>query len=269
MPEGRKIQVFFRTETDKYVAPVKRYEHRIAVYPDARNEVLLEWHRSQPEPQDLEEVARLSKLLSENWRKESEKLQSEFRFLAAINACRESLRFEPDSKTKEKLERLLKIQSGIDTDLQDGLWLERNRRYEQAIEAFQRVLAAKPDHVMALGKLGTNYAVVGKKQLAVESLKAAAASDPGDPYAPGMLGWLAYLDGRFEVALEHFREADAVEPYSAKIHFQMGLALEKLGRRDEAIKQYTRAVEIDPNDRNAIREKQRLLGIGSLKPTGR
>ena len=248
MPEGRKIQVFFRTETDKYVAPVKRYEHRIAVYPDARNEVLLEWYRSQSKPQNLKEVARLSKLLGENWRKESERLHGESRYLAAINACRESLRFEPDTKTKEKLAQLLKIQSGIDTDLQDGLWHEKNRRYEQAIEAFQRVLAAKPDHVMALGKLGTNYAVVGKKQLAVESLNAAAVSDPDDPYAPGMLGWLAYLDGRFEEALHHFRQADAVEPYAAKIHYQMGLALEKLGRRDEAIRQFAKAAEIDPNE---------------------
>ena len=265
MPEGRKIQVFFRTETDKYVAPVKRYQHRIAVYPDARNEVLLEWHRSQSDPQSVEEVARLSKLLGENWRKESEKLQGETRYLAAINACRESLRFEPDTKTKTQLEQLLKIQSAIDTDLQDGLWLERNRRYEQAIEAFQRVLAAKPDHVMALGKLGTNYAVVGKKQLAVESLNAAAESDPDDPYAPGMLGWLAYLDGRFDEALKYFQQADAVEPYSAKIHYQMGLALAKLGRNEEAVKQFTKAAEIDPNDVNSIREKQRLLGTGTLK----
>ncbi len=265
MPEGRKIQVFFRTATDKYVAPVKRYEHRIAVYPNAKNEVLLEWHRSQAEPQNREEVVRLSKLLSESWRKESESLHRQSRYLAAINACRESLRFVPDPNMKAKLEQLIKIQTGIDTDLQDGLWHERNRRHEQAIEAFQRVLAAKPDHVMALGKLGTNYAVVGKKQLAVEALKAAAASDPDDPYAPGMLGWLAYLDDRFEVALEHFREADAVEPYSSKIHYQIGLALEKLGRRNEAIGEFTKAVEIDPNEINVIRAKQRLLGTDSSK----
>ena len=265
MPEGRKIQVFFRTETDNYVAPVKRFEHRIAVYPAAKSEVLLEWHRSQSEPQNREEVARLSKWLGEYWRKESENLHSQSRYLAAINACRESLRFAPDPDMKVKLEQMIKTQTGIDTDLQDGLWHERNRRYDQAIEAFQRVLAAKPAHVMALGKLGTNYAVVGKKQLAFESLKAAAASDPDDPYAPGMLGWLAYLDGQFEVALEHFREADAVEPYSAKIHYQMGLALEKLSRRDEAIQQFTKAVEIDPNDVNASRAKQRLLGTDSSK----
>jgi len=246
MPEKRKIQVFFSMEHDKYVAPVKRFEHRIAVYPDARTEVLIRWYRTQSDPASRDEAARLSKELGKIRREEAETRQSEYRYLAAIDAFRESLEYDPDPETKHNLDELIAKLSEIDANLQDGLWHERERRYDQAIEAFQRVLTAKPDHVMAQSKLGTNYAVVGQKDLAVQHLKAAAECDPDDPYPTAMLGWLAYLDGRAEEALEYYRQADAVEPYTAKINHQMGLAYARLNRWPDAAERFAKAVKVDP-----------------------
>ena len=251
MPEHRKIQVYFRTESDDYVAPVKRFEHRIGIYPLARQAVLLEWYRTQSDAESRDQVMRLSQQLAQSWLSESEKRQQDHRYLAAIDACRESLRFIPEAAVQEKLRELIKIQSRIDADYQDGLWHEKERRYPQAIEAFLRVLASKPDFAMVHGKLGTNYVVVGEKQLGLKHLQLAAEYDRDEPYAPAMLGWLAYLDGRFESALEHYRQADEVEPYSAKINYQMGLALAKLERWTEAVGRFTKAVTIDPKAANA------------------
>ena len=251
MPEHRKIQVFFQTEGDKYIAPVKRYEHRIGIYPLARQSVLREWYRTQPDSESRDEAARLSKLLAQSWASESEKRQHDHRYLAAIDACRESLTFAPDAAVQEKLQELIQIQNGIDADYQDALWHEQERRYPQAIEAFKRVLAAKPDFAMAHGKLGTNYAVVGEKQLALKHLQTVAEYDPDEPYAPAMLGWLAYLEGRPEEALEYYRKADEVEPYTAQINHQMGLAFTKLERWTDAIERFTKAVTIDPKAANA------------------
>jgi tetratricopeptide (TPR) repeat protein len=267
MPERRKIQVYFRTQTDRYVAPVNRYEHRIAVYPAARQEVLLRWFRTQSDADSIRETATLSRSLAEHWREEMRTRRGDYRFLAAIDAGRESLRFEPGPATDQNVQELIAIQSTIDADLQDALWHEQERRYPQAIEAFQRVLAAKPDAATAHAKLGTTYAVVGQKQLAQEHLQAAARIDPDDPYAPGMLGWLAYLDGHAEEALTYYRQADAVEPYSAKIHYQMGLALVQLGRGPEAIAQFEKAVEIDPSLAPQVR--QHLDEMRSHAPKGR
>ena len=260
MPERRKIQVYFRTQTDRYVSPVKRYEHRIGIYPEAKNEVLLNWYHKQSDSEDQEEVLRLTRLLAETWRAESERRRSDFRYLAAIDACREAIRFDPNPATREKLNELITIQSDIDTDLQDAIWHESERRYDQAIEAFQRVLKRKTQSMRWLfGRLGTTFAVVHQTKLAVEHLQAAAGYDPDDPYAPAMLGWLAYLDGRTEESLEHYRKADEVEPYSAKIHHQMGLAFARLGRWQHAIERFKKAVEIDPRDANSMLQLSQTL----------
>lgn len=252
MPEQRKIQVFFQTEEDRYVAPVKRYEHKIGIYPRARQSVLLDWHRTQATTESQREAEQLSKRLGEAWRMECDTREKQFRFLAAIDACREASRFEPSKLNLEKLQQLITLQSGIDADYQDAQWHAREGRQGQAIELYQRILAVKPDSALAHGRLGTAYAAVGEQQLAIKHLQLAESHDPNEPYAPAMLGWLAYLDEDFDVALQHYARAEAIEPYSAMINARMGLALVKAGRDPEAMERLTKAITIDPRDTNAF-----------------
>ncbi|MEI8380920.1 MAG: tetratricopeptide repeat protein [Planctomycetota bacterium] len=248
MPEHRKIQVFFRTESDRYVAPVKRYEHRIGVYPLARLAVILESLKKQIDAQSRAEATTITKQLAQLWNEECDERRQSHRLLAAIDACRESLRFDDTPEGQQKLRDLIAVQTALDGDFQAARWHERERRYPQAIEAFQRVLAAKPNHAMAHARLGTAYADVGEKQLSRQHLLSAIKADPDDPYAPAMLGWLAYLDGKHEEALTHYQQADEVEPFNSRINHQMGLALAKLARWPEAIQRQQKAITIDPND---------------------
>lgn len=252
MPEHRKIQVYFRTNADRYVAPVKRYEHKIGIYPLARQAVLRDWYAGQADADSRVEAQRLSLELAESWKVLCEQRASDKRFLAAIDAARESLRFASDPSLQERLRALIAIQDGIDSGYQDALWHESEKRYPEAIDAFKKVLATKPDFAMAHARLGTTYAIVGEKELANSHLEAAVKFDPDDPYAPGMLGWLAFLDGRPEVALEYYRHADEVEPYSAKINYQIGLALAKLERWPDAVERLRKSVKIDPQGVQAM-----------------
>lgn len=252
MPEHRKIQVYFRTKDDRYVAPVKRYEHRIGIYPLAKQAVLREWYLSQDDAASLLQAERLALELAGSWKEICEQRVIDKRYLAAIDACRESLRFVSDSAVKDRLQELIGIQQGIDTGYQDALWHESEKRYPEAIDAFKKVLDAKHDFAMAQARLGTTYAIVGEKQLANSHLEAAAKFDPDDPYAPGMLGWLAFLDGRPADALEYYRRADEVEPYNAKLNYQMGLAFAKLDRWTEAVERLRKSVTIDPQGLQAL-----------------
>lgn len=248
MPEHRKIQVFFRTETDRYVAPVKRYEHRIGVYPLARLAVILESLKKQTDERSRAEAAVVTKQLAQRWNEECDQRRQSHRLLAAIDACRESLRFDDTPETQQKLRDLISVQTAMDEDYQAARWHERERRYPQAIESFQRVLEAKPNHAMAHARLGTVYAELGEKQLSRQHLLSTIKDDPDDPYAPAMLGWLSYLDGKPEEALKYYQQADEVEPFNARINHQMGLALAKLARWSEAIERQKKATTIDPND---------------------
>src|SRR5262249_4649682 len=179
-------------------------------------------------------AARLTGALVGHWLAEAEKCRREYRFLAAIGALREALRVEPAPDTRERLRRAVATQAALDLDLADGLHQMEERRFAEAIETFTKLLALKPDHAVAHGKLGTAYAVTGREDLAVRHWRAVAESDPDDSYGHSMLGWQAYLGGRAADAVEAYHKAAEIEPFNAKIRYHAGLALEKLGRLPEA-----------------------------------
>jgi tetratricopeptide (TPR) repeat protein len=260
MPERRKIQVYFRTETDQYVAPVKRYEHQIAIYPLARQKVLLNWYRAQSDPKSLLIAERLAHELGSSWSAESVRLQAEYRYLAAIDACRVSLEFAPEPGIASRLQDLIAIRSKIDADFQDAQWQISEKRYREAIGSLRSVLDAKPNYAMAHAKLGTVYAIIGEQALAKRHLEQAVQDDEDEPYAFAMLGWLAYLDGRFDEALQHYRRAEEVEPYSGKINHQMGLAYLKLKRWSDAADRFKAAIKIDPQDVSSCVSLCEVLG---------
>jgi tetratricopeptide (TPR) repeat protein len=240
------MNVHFHTEDDQYVPPIRRFQHRIAVYPTARQEVLLAWHRTQTDAASRKEAERFQKALVEHWLTVADNCRREFRFLAAIGALREALRLDPAPTIKEKLHVAVALQAKLDADLVEALHQIDERRFPQAIEGLQKILAVKPDLAIAHGKLGTAYAVAGKPDLAVEHLQAVAKYDSDDPYGFMMLGWLAYLKGKSEDAVAAYRRADAIEPFNAKTHYHWGLALAKLDRWAEAEECYRRLLTIDP-----------------------
>lgn len=259
MPERRKIQVYFQTEHDQYVAPVKRYEHRIAVYPTERRKVLRDWYLAQYDFESQQYGHTLSSELGDAYRGEVDRLEKDYRFLAAIDVCRDALDADPNPATESKLRSLIEMQSQIDLDFQDGLWHQRERQQEQAIAAFEKVIAAKPDHPMAHAKLGTSYAAIGKMRLAREHLITAIDLEPNEPYAPAMLGWLAFLDGQYQEAVTRLRQAERVEPYSAQINTQLGLAYSKLKQWPESIACFRKSTEIKPNDTGAFLDLSQAL----------
>lgn len=247
MPARVWMNVHFQTEDDLYVPPIRRHEHRIAVYPVARQEVLLAWYRTQVDAPSRQEAARLTKALVGHWLAEADNRCRAYRFMAAIGAIREALRLDPAPATHAKLKAVVAIQARLDADL-----VEANRHLEggrpaKAIETLDKILAVKPDWATAHGKLGMAYASTGASERAAKHLRAVADCDPNDAYGYAMLGWLAFLQDKAADAEEAYRRADELEPFSAKLKYQRGLALRKLGRLKEAIECFRRGLTIDPN----------------------
>ncbi len=251
MPRFTRIQVLFHTANDQYVPAIRPRDHRIAVHPVARQEVLLAWHRSQPDDANRREAARLAGELGEHWLAEAETYRRDYRFLAAIGAAREALRLDPTPAARAKLQEVVALQARIDADRDEAFHLADTGRNPEAIEALEGLLRIKPDLAAAHGKLGTLYAVAGQNERAVEHLEAAARYDPDDPYGPAMLGWLAYLRDRPAEALAAYRRAEEIDPWNAKTNHHTGLALVKLGRWEEAVERFRRALAIDPNHAGA------------------
>ncbi|MFL5241723.1 MAG: tetratricopeptide repeat protein [Gemmataceae bacterium] len=251
MPQFTRIQVYFHTENDQYVPPIRPHQHRIAVYPLARQEVLLGWHQSQSDPASREEASRLKEALGNHWQGEAERLSKDYRFLAAIGAIREAWRLDPKPATREKLREAIAIRAKLDGDLFTAQHQIDERRFADAVETLNNILKIKPDWARAHGKLGTAYAVLGQNDRAIEHLKAVVQYDPDDDYGYSMIGWLAFLQGKWEQAAEAYRQADDIQPYNAKINYHRGMALSHLGRLEEAIDCLRRALRIDPKHAGA------------------
>lgn len=251
MPVGDKIQVFFHTADDRYVPPVKRCEHRIAVYPAARRQVLLDWYRTQSDAASRAEADRLSQELAAYWRGEGDRFRDEYRFLAALDAYRRAWQLAPEADTRTQLEHVKSVQLQIDDGFQEAEHLMHDNRLSEAIATLEGLLELKPDLAMAHGKLGTLYAATGDRKQAVEHLQKMVRYDPDDPYGEAMLGWLEYVDNYPGEALDHLKRADDVEPYNAQIKYEMGLALQKLDRANEAVDVFQKVLEIDPNHAGA------------------
>ena len=258
MPQHIKINVYFHTEDDQYVPPIKRFEHHIAVHPKARMELLRAWYRTQPDEASRKEADRLTAELVKYWLAEAEKSQREYRFLAAVGHLREAARLDPGPATRERLREAVAVQNKLDVGLEKGLELTNEKRFPQAMRTFQELLKIKPDHALAHGKLGALYATAGDKELAFQHLDAVARHDPDNPYGYSMLGWLAYLEGRPAQAIEYYRMADEIEPYDAKTNYHWGMALLKLGQLPEARKRFQHVQTIDPRHAGAAQSLSAL-----------
>lgn len=258
MPSYLKINVNFQTETDDFVPPVRRYEHRIAIHPSARDEVLLNWYRQQSDETSRLEAARLAKGLAEHCTAEAEKCRNEFRFLGQIAARREAVRFDDSSAMREKLHAAISTQNQLDADWSTAQQLQEKGAYSEAEQTLKKMLSLKPDYALAWGKLGTIHALQKQPELAVECLQKVRQFDPDITYGESMLGWLCYLEGRNEEALKYFRSADEIEPFNATINLRLGLVLSKLEQFDGARQHFEKTLVIDPKNIEAC---QNLVSV--------
>jgi tetratricopeptide (TPR) repeat protein len=251
MPQRVWMNVHFHTATDRYVPPIRRYQHQIGKYPEARSEVLLAWHRAQSSEASRKEADRLTRELAAHWFGEAERRHRDYRFLAAIGAAREALRLElpPDLREKSfaKLQEEISIQTRIDADFVAAIQAASEQRNEEAIGTLNLILRTKPDLAVAHSKLGTLYTLSGRVDVAAEHLMAVARNDPDNASGYAMLGWLAILGNRPKEAAEYYRLAEQIEPFDAKINYHWALALSRLGEWGEAGARYRRVLAIDPN----------------------
>ena len=150
-------------------------------------------------------------------------------------------------------------------------------RNEEAAQAYQQAIAAKPDEPGYYNNMGNVLARAGKIEEAKAAYTKSAELDP--PNAAGAwrnFGISLYNANRLADAIEPLQKATELDPKSAQAWYLLGASLlmkmttKKVGDREEVqlapgtVEAYQKAEELDPNGPWGQQAKQGLTDLKAL-----
>src|SRR3989449_9713409 len=118
-------------------------------------------------------------------------------------------------------------------------------QWEDAIDAYRRVVAIDPTYAAAWNNLGLLLHRMGRYDEAGSAYLSALDHDPQCCEAAYNLGSLHEDRGAIEEAIADYRKALELSPDYADAHFNLAGALARSGRDGEAIKHWQRYLELD------------------------
>lgn len=148
-----------------------------------------------------------------------------------------------------------------DTDFrfQLGALLERQGKLEEAEAEFRRVIAAEPDHDLALNYLG--YMLADRNDRLEESeelIQRALAEDPYNGSYLDSLGWVQFRQGDLSLAEPNLLRAQQCMPENSVVLDHLGDLYRAKGNSEEAVRFWRKALQHDGDqelEREAIARK--------------
>lgn len=143
--------------------------------------------------------------------------------------------------------------------------LERQKKYEEAEEAFRKVISDDPDNATALNYLG--YMLADRNQKLEEALgfiKKAVDLDPANGAYLDSLGWAYFRLGKFDVAEDTLLKASQHIGTDPTVQDHLGDLYQKTGRLKLAVTHWERALnewnktvaaEVDQTDVARVQKK--------------
>ena len=118
-------------------------------------------------------------------------------------------------------------------------------QWEDAIDAYRRVVSIDPTYAAAWNNLGLLLHRMGRYDEANEAYRSALDQDPQCCEAAYNLGSLHEDRGAVDEAIADYRKALELSPDYADAHFNLAGALARNGRDGDAIKHWQRYLELD------------------------
>ncbi len=137
----------------------------------------------------------------------------------------------------------LSIKPVMDVKHSDGgseamYWLGRYHQgkvnYGEAIAAYEKTLAANPDHVEAHNRLAVSYSLTGQHELALEHFRKAIELSPVATHLHNNLGYAHLMRGEEGDAATAFEAALQLDPENRQARDSLGAVYEKMGLHDKA-----------------------------------
>ena len=142
-----------------------------------------------------------------------------------------------------------------------GMRCQRERRYDEAMDAYREAVRLDANLATAWNGLGNVLRIRARHEEARAALERALELDPGAPAAHLNLGRVHYDQGRFPAALGCFEKAVELDPDYCQALHNLGKLCYAEGSMDEAIDFLRRAVALQPKRVTA----QNDLGLALLE----
>lgn len=125
-----------------------------------------------------------------------------------------------------------------------GRYYQGQQRFEQAISAYQKSLAADPSYVEARNGLGVIYSLRGRYAEAIEQFRTAIQQAPAAAHIRNNLGYALYLQGLYVEAASELAQAVKLDSSDQRAYNNLGLALDKTGEKVKAVQAFTQAANL-------------------------
>ena len=130
-----------------------------------------------------------------------------------------------------------------------GVSFSRQRKYPEAIEAFDKALGIEPNYPKSLFNKAVVLQMMGKVPDAIEAYRRLTEITPDDSEVWGNMAIALRSIGRTTDALECYDRALAISPNDSSLWNNKAIALRAIGKVDEAVQCYDHALAINPMDK--------------------
>jgi tetratricopeptide (TPR) repeat protein len=146
-----------------------------------------------------------------------------------------------------------------------GVCYVRMGKLNEALHAFKKnVESACGSHAMSFYWMGLINSFVGDDDNALEAFTLLHRESPESLLANFFLAQLRMRRNEHAEALRLLQELQAVSPEFAEVHYMMGMVYESMHKNIEAIQCFRKTIELNPGDKRARLEYERLFEVPPL-----
>jgi tetratricopeptide (TPR) repeat protein len=158
---------------------------------------------------------------------------------------------------------LAKKPDNLQALLVTGMIYSQMKEFNKARDAYEKVIAASPTHVLALNNLAYIYAEkLNDLKRGSELVQKARSIAPTNPSVLDTLGWITYKQGDYKQAADLLSQSAAKSPDNPEIQFHLGMAEYMMGRTDAARGAFEKAVGSGTDFDEKEEARRRLASLG-------